>query len=233
MHLLVTTMLLAALPSSTGGAEQEAPHVAGSEDLAARDDAPGATPPGAARTEPTAPEPPAGAAGDGELAPPRPKRLGVQLSAGAPQGFAASAVVQPVRWLRGSLGFAHNVIGPGIQGSVTAIPFRSAVAPTVTLEAGRFFETDVSDRLSEFPGVFDASLRRFGYDFYSAQLGLEIGSQRGSLFFLRGGMAWMRSRLDAVQGFRAEGASTTVDASGLKLRAAVPTLNLGFTFFVW
>jgi hypothetical protein len=157
----------------------------------------------------------------------------VQLSAGAPQGFAASAVVQPVRWLRGSLGFAHNVIGPGIQGSVTAIPFHSAVAPTVTLEAGRFFETDVSDRLSEFPGVFDASLRRFGYDFYSAQLGLEIGSQRGFLFFLRGGMAWMRSRLDAVQGFRAEGRSTTVDASGLKLRAAVPTLNLGFTFYVW
>jgi hypothetical protein len=107
------------------------------------------------------------------------------------------------------------------------------VAPTVTLEAGHFFETDVSDRLSEFPGVFDASLRRFGYDFYSAQLGLEIGSQRGLLFFLRGGVAWMRSGLDAVEGFRPDGGSTTVDASGLKLRAAAPTVNLGCTFYVW
>jgi hypothetical protein len=214
MHLLLIAMLLA-LPSATRGAE---PDTLGPQpgERAPQDGAPGARPP---------------LAPHGEA--PRPKLLGAQLSAGAPQGFVASAVVRPVRWLRGTLGFAHNVIGPGIQGSVTAIPFHSAVAPTVTLEAGHFFETDVSDRLSEFPGVFDASLRRFGYDFYSAQLGLEIGSQRGLLFFLRGGVAWMRSGLDAVEGFRPDGRSTTVDASGLKLRAAAPTVNLGCTFYVW
>lgn len=210
MHLLATAMLLAMIPSASRGAEPEGP-------------------PGARPGELAAP-PPAAPHRDAER---RPKWLGAQLSAGAPQGFAASAVVQPVRWLRGSLGFAHNVIGPGIQGSVTAIPFRAAVSPTVTLEAGRFFETDVSDRLSDFPGVFDASLRRFGYDFYSAQLGLELGAQRGLVFFLRAGVAWMRSGLDGVQGFRPDGGSTIVDASGLRLRAAVPTVNLGTTFYLW
>lgn len=216
MNLLVTTLLLTALPVEDAGSQLDDPGPPPAE-LAARAQ-PAATLP---------PPPPA------RVEPERAKLLGLQLSAGAPQGFVASAVVRPIPWLRASLGFAHNVLGPGIQGSVTAVPFRSAVSPTLTLEAGRFFETDVSDRLEEFPGVFDASLRDFGYEFYSAQLGLEFGSQRGLLFFLRAGIAWMRSDLDSVQGFRAEGSRTTVDATALELRAAVPTVNLGVTYLVW
>jgi hypothetical protein len=160
--------------------------------------------------------------------------LGLQLSAGFPQGFAGSVVVRPLPWLRVHGGGAHNVLGPGIQGGVTLVPWRLAVTPTLTLDAGHFFETDVSDDFSgTFPSAFDPSLREFGYQFYAAQLGIELGSQRSFLFFLRGGLAWVRSGLDGVSGFRPEGEDTIVDVSDVKLRAVVPTVNLGLVFFVW
>jgi hypothetical protein len=166
----------------------------------------------------------------------RAKVLGLSLSAGAPQGFVLSAVARPVPWLRGNVGVAHNILGVGVQGGVTAIPFDWAVAPTLTLELGRFFETDQSDRFGgTFPDAFDPALRKFGYDFYSAQLGLEFGSQRSFLFFVRGGLAWVRSGLGNVENFHPEGSrpGTTVDASNVTLRATVPTANLGFVFYVW
>lgn len=175
----------------------------------------------------------AGAAADADGSA-RPKLLGVQLSAGFPQGFGASAVVRPLPWLRAHAGIAHNILGPGLQGGVTLAPWQLAIVPTLTLEAGRFFETDVSDDFSgTFPDAFDPSLRRFGYDFYSTQLGLELGSQQSFVFFLRGGLAWLRSGLDGVSAFRPEGSSTTVDVSDVKLRAVVPTVNLGLVLYVW
>jgi hypothetical protein len=161
--------------------------------------------------------------------------LGLSLSAGAPQGFALSAALRPIPWLRASAGVAHNVLGLGVLGSLTFFPTGWAVTPTFTLEAGRFFETDVSDDFSgTFPSAFDPSLRKFGYDFYSAQIGMELGSRRSAVFFLRGGLAWVRSGLDGTQGFVPDGSpNTTVDVSDVTLRATVPTLNLGVMFFVW
>jgi hypothetical protein len=160
--------------------------------------------------------------------------LGLQLSAGGPQGFGGALVLRPLPWLRVHAGGAHNVLGPGIQGGVTLVPWRLRASPTLTLEAGHFFETDVSDDFEgTFPDAFDPSLREFGYQFYSAQLGVELGSQRSFLFFLRAGLAWMRSGLDAVSGYRPDDDATTVDSSDIRLRAVVPTVNLGVVFFVW
>jgi hypothetical protein len=163
------------------------------------------------------------------------KLVAVQLSAGVPQGFAVGAALRPLPWLRGHAAVAHNLLGPGIQGGVTLLPWRGAVTPTLTLEAGRFFETDVSDDFSgTFPRAFDPSLRNFGYDFYAAQVGVELGSQEGFLFFLRGGLAWARSGLDGVDGYRDPDApNTRVDVSDLKLRATVPTVSLGLLWHLW
>jgi hypothetical protein len=179
--------------------------------------------------------PPAPATGSGADGGDRPRMLGLSVSAGAPQGFGLAGVLRPLPWLRASAGVAHNVLGLGVQGSVTAFPAGWAVTPTFTLEGGRFFETDVSDDFSgTFPSAFDPSLRRFGYSFWSAQVGVELGARRSFLFFLRGGLAWVRSGLDGVQGYVPDDApDTTVDVSDVTLRAVVPTLNLGAVFFLW
>jgi hypothetical protein len=163
------------------------------------------------------------------------KLFAVEVSGGAPQGFALAAALRPLPWLRAHAGVAHNILGPGIQGGVTLLPWRGSVTPTLTLEAGRFFETDVSDDFSgTLPDAFDPSLRNFGYDFYAALVGVELGSQRGVVFFLRGGLAWARSGLDGVDGYRdASAPNTTVDSSDVKLRAALPTVSLGLVWYVW
>jgi hypothetical protein len=167
-----------------------------------------------------------------EVPEPRSKLLGVQLGAGAPQGFTVSAVVRPLTWLHGSVGFAHNILGPGVQASVTAVPLHWGFSPTFTLEGGRFFETDVSGRFSgSFPKGLDPALQKFGYWFYSAQLGAEFGSQERFVFYVRGGLAWVRSGLGDVQSYHQ--GSATVDATNVRLYATTPTVNLGFLLYVW
>ena len=46
-------------------------------------------------------------------------------------------------------------------------------------------------------------------------------------------LAYLRSGLDGVSGYRPAGSNATVDVSGLKLRATAPTLNLGVAVAVW
>lgn len=224
MHVLLAALLLATpilaaaqgTPTDTAPPAEQAPGgVVTTAPPPAPADLPPAAQPAAATEEPE-----------------KLKLLGVQLSAGAPQGLALSAVVRPVKWVRGSVGLAHNILGPGIQGSVTVLPFHFGVTPTFTLEAGKFFETDISDDVSgTFPSGLDPALRKFGYSFYSAQVGLEFGSQSHFLFFLRGGLAWVRSGLDDVRGFQEGG--TTVDVTNPSLDATIPTVNLGFLLYVW
>jgi hypothetical protein len=116
--------------------------------------------------------------------------------------------------------------------SATVLPFRAVVTPTFTLEAGKFFETDVSGRLSgTVPSGLDPALQKFGYWYYGAQLGLELGPQRSWAFFFRGGLAWVRSSLGDVTGQHV--GNTTVDVSNPRVRATVPTANLGFLLYVW
>lgn len=199
---------------------------------AAAPDAPlGAAP--AAALAPLAVAPPAPAP-SATLASPRLKLFGLQLHGGVPDGGVLSLVVRPVKWVRADAGFAYNYLGTGVQGGVTLVPFHWAVVPTLRLEGGRFFKTDVSGKLSgTFPDAFDPALRKFGYDFWSAQAGLEFGSQRTFVFFLRGGVAWVRSGLADVRGYQPDGGSTTVDVESPKLSATIPTVNLGFIFYVW
>jgi hypothetical protein len=205
MYVLLTTLLLAMPADRSALPAQEAP--AGAISAAAT------------------PEP-------REAREPRQKLLGAQLGAGAPQGLAISAVVRPVNWVRGTVGVAHNILGPGIQASVTALPFQWGVVPTFTLEAGKFFETDVSGRFSgSFPKALDPALQKFGYTFTSAQLGAEFGSQERFVFFVRGGLAWVRSGLADVRSYRQ--GSTTVDVTNARLSATTPTVNLGFLLYVW
>lgn len=167
-----------------------------------------------------------------EIPEPRPRLLGAQIGAGAPQGFTVSAVVRPLKWVRGSVGFAHNILGPGVQASVTAMPFQWSVVPTFTAEVGRFFETDVSGRFSgSFFNALDPALQKFGYTFYSAQLGAEFGSPQRFVFYVRGGLAWVRSGLGDVHGYQQ--GNTTVDITNARLSATLPTVNLGCLLYVW
>jgi hypothetical protein len=165
---------------------------------------------------------------------PRLRLLGLSLGAGVPDGVVLSAVVRPVKWVRASAGLAHNALALGVQGSVTVVPFHWAVTPTFQFTAGKFFDADVTKYVDDgdVPAAFLPPLEDFSYSFYSAQLGLEFGSQDGFTFFLRGGLAWVRSDLAGVR-YQADGTSTTIDVSNLDVSVTTPTVNLGFAYYFW
>jgi len=163
--------------------------------------------------------------------PPPLKLLGLQLSLGAPDGFGLSAFVRPLPWLRVDAGGSYNVLSFGIQGGVTLMPWSGRITPTLRLGVGQFFDNDVRDELGgSFPDALDPALRRFGYHFYTAQLGLELGNENGVQFFARGGLAWIRSDLESTT-FR--DGDTTVTADGNDISATTPSVQLGVLMHLW
>lgn len=169
-------------------------------------------------------------------APQRLKLLGLMASAGAPDGGVVSLVARPVKWVRADAGWAYNYFNQGAQAGLTLVPFHWAIVPTLRGEVGRFFRSDVNAKARRFgnvPTYMEPFLGNVGYDYASVQLGLEVGSQRSFLFFVRGGLAWLKGSLGdgTVQDSSTSGAQVSIH--GLTVRASGPTASLGFLFYVW
>jgi hypothetical protein len=162
---------------------------------------------------------------------PSPKLIGVQLSVGVPDGFGVGAFVRPLPWLRVDGGVAYNVLAFGLQGGVTFMPWPGSITPTLRLGVGQYFESDVRDEVGEaFPDSLDPALAKWGYHFYTAQLGLEMGDDNGPLFFVRGGLAWIRSDLERTT-FQEGDTTVTTDRSDLS--ATTPSVQLGLLWHLW
>jgi hypothetical protein len=166
------------------------------------------------------------------------KLLGLQLDGGVPDGGVVSLVVRPLKWVRADAGFAYNYLSTGARGGITLVPFHWAVVPTLRLEAGRFFKSNVNGKVARFaddlPTYMKPALDAFGYDYASAQVGLEFGSQRSFVFFVRGGLAWLKADFGDGRNLRdGSNPNTEVDVTGLSARASGPTASLGFLFYVW
>jgi hypothetical protein len=153
------------------------------------------------------------------------------FSLGAPDGFGLGAFVRPIPWVRVDGGFTYNVLSFGVQGGVTVMPWSGRVTPTLRLGLGQTFETDVRDELGDtLPDAFDPALEGFGYRYYTAQLGLEIGNENGLQFFVRGGLAWVRSDLDRTTFVEGD---TTITADRNEVSATTPSVQLGLLWHLW
>lgn len=162
--------------------------------------------------------------------------FGMTVDAGIPSGLGASAVLRPLPWLRLHAGGATNGAGFGIRGGIGFAPFQWFVTPTLQLQAGRFFEGDARGIASKFivlPDYGDEALKRFHYDYLNAHVGLEIGSQSGFSFFVRGGPSWIRSEVHGLE------TALNRNADGLRFEAANPTITgvipsaeLGITLYL-
>jgi hypothetical protein len=166
------------------------------------------------------------------------KLFGLQLDGGVPDGGVVSLLVRPVKWVRADAGFAYNYFSMGARGGLTLVPFHWAVVPTLRVEGGRFFRSDVTSKAERFasdlPTYMKPALEGFGYDYASAQLGLEFGSQKSFVFFVRGGLAWVKADFGDGRALRDDSSpNTEIDVSGLSASASGPTASLGFLFYVW
>lgn len=186
---------------------------------------------------------PALALADPEAAPATPPpaaeslpRFGLMLDAGLPDGAVISAVFRPVEPVRFTLGGAYNVAGFGVRGGIGWIPFRWAVSPTLNVEAGHYFDADLTWIVDEGNGVpqeVGPLLERVGYSYASAQLGLEIGSPSGISLSVRAGISYLWTVIHGVtQSIDAAGGTNAiVEVSDPRLRATLPSLKVGLLYY--
>lgn len=164
----------------------------------------------------------------------RGKKFGLQLDAGAPDGAGLMALFRPFWWLRASGGLAYNVMGAGIRGGVTLMPVQWRVTPTLSFDLGRYFGGDLTKFVTPSTDAERALLSDTAYTFWSAQVGVEFGSQDGFIFYLRGGI----SHLSA--GLSSQNLTLLLNSTGSgRYRAGdgdftslLPSLSLGFLLYV-
>jgi hypothetical protein len=182
---------------------------------------------------PPPPPPPAIAAEQPARAPDLP-RFGLAVDAGAPEGVSAAAVWRPVAAFRLWGGPSWNYVAFGVNAGATIAPFRWAVAPTLTAEAGRYFEADLTwlaTRSGGVPVELAPLLRRVAYDYASLQLGLELGSQRGLSFSIRAGVSWLSAVARGTASTTAAGSAAQVELVDPRFTATMPSVKLGLQYW--
>jgi hypothetical protein len=164
--------------------------------------------------------------------------LGVGVDAGVPGVAGATLLFRPWWWLRLNGGFAYDYIGYGARGGLSLVPGHWGVTPTLNLDYGRYLSGDAS-RFNAGAGPAERALLRHAvYDFATAQLGLELGSQRWFAFYVRGGVAYVTARasgaqLSAAAAERSDDPSLRFTVGDATVRALLPCFSLGFLVYVY
>lgn len=161
---------------------------------------------------------------------PRLSHLGLAVSADVPSGATAELIFRPWRPLRLEAGVAYDLVSPGVTAGVTLAPFDALISPVLSVHAGRLFEGDASGLLHVDPAV-EPLLKRVGYDFASAELGLEIGRADAFAFTLCAGLAEVRSTVHGVDSALSLGTSS-IHVADPTVSAVVPAGRVGFVFFI-
>lgn len=155
--------------------------------------------------------------------------VGAMVDAGVPSGAGVSLLYRPLSPLRVHAGVAHNGIAPGVAAGVTITTPGGVMRPTLTVEGGRFFEGDANGMYTYVAGAPDEGApERFGYDFGSAHVGVELGTSWFA-WYLRGGVSAVRATLGQDGSLDDDDTSTRAD---VEVSAVTPSVRTGFVIYL-
>lgn len=188
---------------------------------------PGTPPPAEAQPAPAAvaPTPPS------ELIPL--PEWGVALESGFPEGLGLNVMYRPVPFARLWAGPAWNYAAFGLQGGAGLVLANWGVTPVLSVEAGRYFSSDVSRFLSSAGGVPDEMvplLESLSMNYAAAMLGLEFGSPRAFSFAVRVGLARLSVKANG-SGTITQDDGTTIRFEDPRFAATMPALKLSFSYW--
>lgn len=165
--------------------------------------------------------------------PRRLRKMGLMFDLGTMGGGMMSLVYRPVQWLRVHGGGGTNGAAPGVRMGAVVSPWQDT-GWSFSMDGGHFFPGDVNGLFAAFAGSdYDDShlLEHFDYDFVTLQLGWEI--ERGDLmFFARGGVGLLWTRLPSDDLGRISNLSSFVDPEDGSVKALLPSLSLGIIGFL-
>jgi hypothetical protein len=164
--------------------------------------------------------------------------LGLQIDAGAPDIAGVSVLYRPWKALRFSGGMLYDYVGYGVRGGVSVQPY-FPIAPSLTLEAGHYFDADAYSKLSQRFTIDDKLkpfLQKFGYTFVNAQVGLELGHPDWFVFFVRAGLSrvWMTAQnANAAKDLLKSSQLETTFIGDPNGRFGIPNAKVGFMLFFY
>jgi hypothetical protein len=163
-------------------------------------------------------------------------KFGLQVDGGIPSLASVAAVYRPWRFLRVNAGLGYDVAALGVKGGVTFIPFHWGVVPTIGLEAGHFFEGDLNSVVNISDPVAKVLTKQLGFDYVTADLGLEFGAQNRFVFYIRAGISQVWGSVKNMNGALAAAntnANVTYKAADPSVEARVPSARLGFILYLF
>ncbi len=167
------------------------------------------------------------------------RTFGASFDVGVPDGIMMGFAARPWSWVRAQAAVGTNGISPGIRGGV-ALRLPTQISPSLTLEAGQYFEGNANGLASKVVGSSYQSspmADKIGYQFANLHLGVEFGNER-SILFVHGGMSYLHAQLhhvnDALQGNNGPSDTSTVIAvnGDPRITAWVPSIKLGFLLYL-
>lgn len=158
-------------------------------------------------------------------------RLGLAVDAGVPGGAGVVLQARLLDALRVDAGPMWSGIGFGVKGGLVLAPVRAALAPSLELEGGYGFRADLSflARRSDVPSELRPVLAHASYWYASALIGVDIGSARGTAFFVRAGLSRLEARAPGTA--RTSSSGGTLGIGDSTLRATIPCAKLGVQFW--
>ncbi len=159
-------------------------------------------------------------------------RFGLAVDAGAPEGVVASALYRPFPALRIFAGPSWNYSALGFHAGATVVPWRFALTPTLSVEGGRYFSSDLSWLARDSRGVpaaLEPLLRDVSYAYGSLHAGLEVGSPSGLALSVSAGLSYLSVRSRGTATTTAGGAR--VELSDPRIRAVLPSVKLGLQYW--
>jgi hypothetical protein len=154
--------------------------------------------------------------------------IGLALDAGTPDGIGVALLIRPWSWLRLQAAALDNT-GFGARVGLTWTPIHFAIAPTFTVEAGHFFSASQGGRMVLEDATFGGQLvSTVGYDFATAQAGLEIGPPDSWFAFVRAGASYVRTEVSTGPGMSGP---NVVSADALKAGLLIPSVKFGVALY--
>ncbi len=157
-------------------------------------------------------------------------RLGLAVDAGVPGGAAVVLQLRVLDTLRVDAGPMWSGVGFGARAGVVWAPLRTALSPSLELEGG-YGVADLSflARRSDVPSELGPVLAHASYLYGSALVGLDIGSARGTSFFVRAGVSRLTVRAPGT--VKTASGGGTLEIGDSTLRTTIPCAKLGVQFW--